>query len=148
MSRKITVLLMTLSVVMFANAQEYNLFDPADVDANGWIWFDTQEKIDKYIGQANNEDGKIDPNGKIIQLICADFGDYEDSTADPAVKGAGTDGEMESADAKTGAIVTASSSSAMNTNGGGFVVRMPSCVSFNIFISSGVKTYVRLLGTT
>lgn len=47
MSRKITVLLMTLSVVMFANAQEYNLFDPADVDANGWIWFDTQEKIDK-----------------------------------------------------------------------------------------------------
>lgn len=86
MSRKITVLLMTLSVVMFANAQEYNLFDPADVDANGWIWFDTQEKIDKYIGQANNEDGKIDPNGKIIQLICADFGDYEDSTADPAVK--------------------------------------------------------------
>lgn len=100
MSRKITVLLMTLSVVMFANAQEYNLFDPADVDANGWIWFDTQEKIDKYIGQANNEDGKIDPNGKIIQLICADFGDYEDSTADPAVKGAGTDGEMESADAK------------------------------------------------
>lgn len=86
MSRKITVLLMTLSVVMFANAQEYNLFDPADVDANGWIWFDTQEKIDKYIGQANNEDGKIDPNGKIIQLICADFGDYEDSTAGPAVK--------------------------------------------------------------
>ena len=74
MRRKITTLLMAFGAILFANAQEYNLFDPADVDANGWIWFDTQEKIDKYIGQANNEDGKIDPDGKIIQLICADFG--------------------------------------------------------------------------
>ncbi len=148
MNRKITVLLMALSVVMFANAQEYNLFDPADVDANGWIWFDTQEKIDKYIGQANNEDGKIDPNGKIIQLICADFGDYEDSTVDPTIKGVGTDGEMGGPGAKTGAIITAGASASMTTNGGGFVVRMPSCVSFNLFLSSEATTYVRLLGAT
>lgn len=139
---------MALSVVMFANAQEYNLFDPADVDANGWIWFDTQEKIDKYIGQANNEDGKIDPNGKIIQLICADFGDYEDSTVDPAIKGVGTDGELGGPGAKTGAIITAGASASMTTNGGGFVVRMPSCVSFNLFLSSEATTYVRLWGTT
>ena len=148
MNRKITVLLMVLSVVMFANAQEYNLFDPADVDANGWIWFDTQEKIDKYIGQANNEDGKIDPNGKIIQLICADFGDYEDSTVDPTIKGVGTDGEMGGPGAKTGAIITAGASASMTTNGGGFVIRMPSCVSFNLFLSSEATTYVRLLGAT
>ncbi len=148
MNRKITVLLMALSVVMFANAQEYNLFDPADVDANGWIWFDTQEKIDKYIGQANNEDGKIDPNGKIIQLICADFGDYEDSTVDPTIKGVGTDGEMGGPGAKTGAIITAGASASMTTNGGGFVVRMPSCVSCNLFLSSEATTYVRLLGAT
>ena len=148
MNRKTTVLLMALSVVMFANAQEYNLFDPADVDANGWIWFDTQEKIDKYIGQANNEDGKIDPNGKIIQLICADFGDYEDSTVDPTIKGVGTDGEMGGPGAKTGAIITAGASASMTTNGGGFVVRMPSCVSCNLFLSSEATTYVRLLGAT
>ena len=47
MSRKITVLLMTLSVVMFANAQEYNLFDPADVDANGWIWVRQTMKMER-----------------------------------------------------------------------------------------------------
>ena len=148
MRRKITTLLMAFGAILFANAQEYNLFDPADVDANGWIWFDTQEKIDKYIGQANNEDGKIDPDGKIIQLICADFGDYEDTTVDSEVKGAGPDKEIGGEKAKTGAIVTASSSAGMTANGGGFVVRMPSCVSFNLFVSSGVTTYVRMLGTT
>lgn len=148
MKKKITALLMVFSVITFTNAQEYNLFDPADVDANGWIWFDTQEKIDKYIGQANNEDGKIDPNGKIIQLICADFGNYDDSTVNPEIKGVGTDAEIGGTDAKTGAIITASASASMTTNGGGFVVRMPSCVSFNLFLSSEVTTYVRLLGTT
>ncbi|MCE8467455.1 T9SS type A sorting domain-containing protein [Bacteroides nordii] len=147
MRRKITTLLMAFGAILFANAQEYNLFDPADVDANGWIWFDTQEKIDKYIGQANNEDGKIDPDGKIIQLICADFGDYEDTTADPTLIGVGSDKEVGGENAKTGAIITASASASMTTNGGGFVVRMPSCVSFNLFLSSDATTCVRMLGT-
>lgn len=147
MIKKITTLLMAFSAVMFANAQEYNLFDPADVDKDGWIWFDTQEKIDKYIGQANNEDGLIDPNGKIIQLICADFGDYEDSSVSPTEVGVGSDKEIGGADAKTGAIITANASKAMSTNGGGFVVRMPSCTSFNLFVSCESTTYVRLLGS-
>lgn len=147
MIKKITTLLMAFSAVVFANAQEYNLFDPADVDKDGWIWFDTQEKIDKYIGQANNEDGLIDPNGKIIQLICADFGDYEDSSVSPTVVGVGSDKVLGGAGAKTGAIITADASGAMSTNGGGFVVRMPSCTSFNLFISSEANTCVRLHGS-
>lgn len=148
MIKKITTLLMAFSAVMFANAQEYNLFDPADVDKDGWIWFDTQEKIDKYIGQANNEDGLIDPNGKIIQLICADFQpDYEDSSVSPTVVGVGSDKLLGGEGAKTGAIITANASAAMSTNGGGFVVRMPSCTSFNLFVSCEGTTYVRLLGS-
>ena len=47
--------LLSISVVAAlstaANAQEtYNYFDPADCDANGWLWFDTQEKLEKYCG--------------------------------------------------------------------------------------------------
>lgn len=34
---KINILLMVLEQYYLVNAQEYNLFDPADVDANGWI---------------------------------------------------------------------------------------------------------------
>lgn len=42
-------------------------------DADGWLWFDSQEKIDKYVGLCNEADNKIDPMGKIIQMVPADI---------------------------------------------------------------------------
>lgn len=146
MKKKIT-LLMGTSLGFGCALQAQNLFDVKDVDANGWLWFDTAAKIEKYVGDANNADGKTDPNGKIIQMISADFGDYVDCTAGADIIGAGTDGIIEGLDAKKGGILIPGASSAMGTNGAGFAVRMPSCVSFNLYLSSDTKMYVRLKGS-
>lgn len=127
--------------------QAQNLFDKKDVDANGWLWFDTAEKIQKYVGDANNGEGKTDPNGKLIQMVCADFGEYEDCTAGADIVGAGTDGKISGSEAKTGGIRIPGAQTAMGTNGAGFVVRMPSCTSFNVYLSSDAKMYVRLQGS-
>jgi len=149
MKKKIfTIAMMCLGAFTYTHAQ-YNLFDAADVDADGWIWFDTQAKIDKYIGQADNENAKYDEGGKLIQLVAADIvPDYPESEASVDFVGAGTDGELNGPGAKTGAIKTAASSANMTGNGGGFIVKMPSCTSFNIMLSADSKMYARLLGTT
>lgn len=146
MKKIITTLLCLLLIFTYSNAQQ-NLFDAADVDADGWIWFNTQAKIDKYIGQANNEEAKYDEKGKIIQMISAGFGDYVDSEASPEFVGAGTDGVLGGTGALTGAIKLAPASATSSTNGGGFIVKMPSCTSFNICVSADSKMYVRLAGT-
>lgn len=130
-----------------ANAQK-NLFDAADVDANGWIWFDTQAKIDKYIGQSDNENAKYNESGKIIQMVSAGFGDYLDSEVSPEFTGAGTDGVLGTTGAHTGAIKLAAASANSTANGGGLIVKMPSCTSFSLCLSADSKMFVRLLGTT
>lgn len=143
---KISTLLLSLTCAVGAQAQEYNLFK--DVDADGWLWFDTQEKIDKYVGLCNEADNKIDPNGKIIQMVPADIApDYPATSADPFWQGAGEDGEIGSAGFRTGAIVTASASANMSANGGGFVVLMPSCTTYSICLSREGKTYVRMMAS-
>lgn len=147
MKKRIYSLMFVLGFTTLAFAQ-YNLFDAADCDADGWLWFDNQAKINKYIGQADNDYGKSNPDGKVIQMVCADFGDYEDTTVDPTVIGYGTDGELEGPGARTGAIKLASSSSSMSTNGGGIIIRVPSLSTLSIALSTGSKVYVRLLGST
>lgn len=143
---KISTLLLGLTCAVGAQAQEYNLFK--DVDADGWLWFDSQEKIDKYVGLCNEADNKIDPNGKIIQMVPADIApDYPATSADPFWQGAGEDGEIGSAGFRTGAIVTASASANMSANGGGFVVLMPSCTTYSICLSREGKTYVRMMAS-
>ena len=100
--------MLSLLFVMTANAQEYNLFPAADVDENGWLWFDTQAKIDKYVGLCNEDDYTVDPNGKIIQMVFANITpDYPETTADPDAYGVGTDAEFGSDGAKKGAIIIA-----------------------------------------
>lgn len=146
MKKRIYTLMFVLGITTLTFAQ-YNLFDAADCDENGWLWFDTQAKIDKYIGQADNDYGKSDPKGKILQLVGADHGDYEDSTVNPNFVGAGTDGTLGTAGAKTGAIILAPSSGSMSTNGGGLLVRVPSLSSLSLSFSAESTVYVRLLGT-
>ena len=50
MKKIFTLMLLAMACTMNIQAQEYNLFDPADGDADGWLWFDTDEKVEKYIG--------------------------------------------------------------------------------------------------
>lgn len=53
-------------------AQEYNLFPASVVDENGWLWFNSQNIVDQYVGVCKENDYKVDPEGKIIQMIYAD----------------------------------------------------------------------------
>lgn len=146
MKKIISTLFLGLACTIGVQAQEYNLF--YDVDADGWLWFDSQEKIDKYVGLCNEADNKIDPNGKIIQMVPADIApDYPPTYADPFWKGAGEGGEIGAEGFRTGAIITAASSAIGNPNGGGFVVLMPSCSSFSICLSREGQTCVRMMAS-
>ncbi len=146
MKKSIICLLFGISLTVNTQAQEYNLFH--DVDADGWLWFDTQEKIDKYVGVCDEENYKVDPNGKPIQMIYADiYPDYTETFVDVMWEGAGEGGEIAAAGFRTGAIVLAKASSLTGTNGGGFVVLMPSCSSYSICLSSEAGVYCRMMGS-
>lgn len=147
--RKILLSMAVFFSAMSLQAQEYNMFDKADVDANGWLWFDTQEKVDKYVGVCDEEDYKVNPNGKLIQMVYADQNPtYPETTVDPTAVGYGKGGEIGADGAKTGAIILAPSSSLTATNGGGIAILMPSCSTFSINISCSDKVFCQLLSTT
>ena len=145
--KKFSTLFLGLACAIGMQAQEYNLF--ADVDADGWLWFDSQEKIDKYVGICDENKYKVDPNGKVIQLVYADINPtYPSATADPYYIGVGADGEDYGTEGyKTGALVIPGSSGIMTTNGGGFVVCMPSCSSYSNCLSSLYSVRCRMLGS-
>ncbi len=146
MRTKATFFALCLACSMGAQAQEYNLFH--DVDADGWLWFDTDEKIEKYVGLCDEENYCVDPNGKVIQMVYADINpDYPATIADAFYVGAGAGGEIGAEGAHTGAIVTANASANMTANGGGIVVMMPSCSTFSMCLSREGKTYVRMMGS-
>lgn len=148
MKKIIYTLTCALACAFNVHAQEYNLFPASDVDADGWLWFDTQEKIDKYVGICDEENYKVDPNGKPIQLIYADImPDYPMSTADPYWIGAGEGGEIGAAGSRTGALIISKASDYSSKNGGGFVVQMPSCTSYGICLSREGITCVRMMAS-
>ena len=148
MKKIFTFMLLAVACSVNMQAQEYNLFDAEDVDADGWLWFDTDEKIEKYVGICNEEDYKIDPDGKLIQLVYADIlPDYPTPYADSWFVGAGTDGEIGGEGALTGSIVLPKSSGMLSTNGGGIAILMPSCKSLSICMSNDGQVRVRMMGT-
>lgn len=145
----------TLSLMMLAAMSGYaqtNLFDAADCDADGWIWFDTDAKIDKYVGNAIDkqdvngfdwENYTVNPNGKPIQLAFANITpDYPESYADATVVGTDAAGYVEGqeqyvpGEAKTGAIVLAAASAMMSPNGGCLILNLPSCSTISLYMSS------------
>ncbi len=146
MKKIVTTVCCAFACLCGAHAQ-YNMF--SDVDENGWLWFDSQEKIDKYVGICNEDEYKVDPNGKPIQLVYANiFNTYPDAEVDPYMEGFGTDGELGGPGFRTGAIIAPGASSQMGENGGGIVVCMPSCSTFSMCLSYDGSALVRMLGTT
>lgn len=146
MNKKITTLFFVCFALLSTASAQYNLFNSNDVDADGWLWFDTQEKIDKYISTTNNEDGIYDPAGKIIQLMDAPMSNnYAESEVSPEFIGIGSDRIEGGINAKIGGIKLAPASGLMSANGSGIIVKMPSCTSFNVFFSSTdqIRPYLR-----
>ena len=152
--KKIFTLALLAMAAMSANAQ-YNLFDPADVDADGWLWLDTQAKIDKYVGAFDEDNYTVNPNGKIIQMAFANITpDYPETVADPTVVGTDEAGYIEGQEgytpgqAKTGAIVLAPASAMMSMNGGCLVLNLPSCATISLYLSSEMRMLGRTLMVT
>lgn len=135
--KKFLLPVVALASVLAVNAQKtYNYFDAADVDANGWLWFDTQAKIDKYVGfQTPSTTPKI-------MLQSATFenadGEYAEPFADPEQPGCNADGELAGEGAKVGAIVLNPGSKATNDtpDGGGIMLWLPDCAEVSVYVSA------------
>ena len=122
-------------MMMGGMAQTYNYFDKADVDADGWLWFDTQEKIDKYVGFGSKFKIQLQPCGYEDESY-----QYPEPWADPEVPGYNASGEEGGEGAKFGAIVLNPSSSSSgagldNPNGGGFMMWLPDCAQMDVYLS-------------
>lgn len=153
---KKTLLFITMLAATLTASAQKNLFDAADVDADGWLWFDTPEKIEKYVGLIDEDNYRLNPTGKPIQLVYADqLPDYPAPVADAEMYGIGSDGYQYGEipeggglpmgmDAVKGAIMLPKATANQTYNGGGIAVMMPSCVEFGLKLSSEAKMYMRL----
>lgn len=131
--KKLLLTMAAMAAMTAANAQTtYNYFDPSDCDANGWLWFDTQEKIDKYCGFGSKYK---------IQLQSATFEDGDGQFAEPECyadeEGYNEAGELGGEGSRTGAIILpAASTTNDNPNGGGIMMWLPDCAEFDLFLST------------
>ena len=141
--KKTLLTLAAFAVVGTLSAQTtYNFFDPADCDADGFLWFDTKEKLDKYVGYDIPKKEKffkiklIDPNYEL-----ADFS-IPECIADANYVGYGTDGVKGGAGAKKGAIMLPvagedfSALFAPSGHGGGILLHLPDCAKVDFYVSA------------
>lgn len=146
--KKFYFMMALILCAMSATAQNYNLFSASDIDKDGWLWFDTQAKVEKYVGICDEENYKADPNGKKIQMIYADqLPTYPQTTVDPDAIGYGKGGELKAEGYKKGAIILPAASAIGATNGGGILIMMPSCSELSINVSCEGKVTCRLLSS-
>lgn len=141
------ILLCAAVMATFAsmNAQTYNFFDPRDCDSDGWLWFDSQAKLDKYCGDWG--DYKIILSGAQYE---DSEGQYRDCELDPTIFGYNTKGYQYVTDADgneiepleraagtwTGAIITPQAKSYGAQNGGGIILHLPDLAEFSVAMSS------------
>lgn len=150
MKKSITSLFLMLACTFGAQAQtESYPFDAADVDADGWLWFDTAEKIEKYVGVS--KDGKLDPNGKIFQLITTSTAaeaeePFNTTFATDTITGFANDKYIDQL--KKGAIVlNGASQNGKYDDGGAVLINLPSCKEMHMFLSCHASAWVYLSGT-
>lgn len=147
--KKLYFMMALILCAMSATAQNYNLFSASDIDKDGWLWFDTQAKVDKYVGTCDEDNYKADPNGKKIQMVYADqVPNYPPTTVDPDAIGYGKGGEVGTEGYKKGAIILAPASALLQPNGGGILIMMPSCSELSINVSCESKVGMQLCSTT
>jgi hypothetical protein len=119
-----------LACACVASFAATNLFDASDVDSRGWLWFDTQAKIDKYVGE-----------GKLVQLVPSGVpnadGELPEPTCDPTLVKTGKNWNTgDTAYTRTGAIILPPSESNSAQNGGAILMKISSCDSLAFCFSS------------
>lgn len=155
--KKFLLSVAAVAAVMSANAQTYNFFDPRDCDADGWLWFDTQAKLDKYCGDWG--DYKIILSGAQYE---DSEGQYRECELNPTIFGYNTEGYQYVTDADgnnieplqraagtwTGAIITPRAKSYGAVDGGGILLHLPDCAEFSVAMSSESPIYqMTLMGS-
>lgn len=136
--RKALLSFAVMAAAVAANAQTtYNYFDPADCDSDGWLWLDTQEKLDKYVGFQG-----LGPDPKIM-LLSASYenadGEYPEPYTDAEIKGYNAAGVQGGEGSWTGGIVLNGSKTANGSdspNGGGFMLHLPDLAQFDVKLST------------
>lgn len=139
--KKTLLTLAAFAVVGTLNAQTtYNFFDPADCDADGFLWFDTQAKLDKYAGYVTKT------KSFKVQLLDGDYElpdfSYPESITDASYVGYGTDGVKGGVGSKTGAIMLPvagedfSVLTAPSNHGGGILLHLPDCAKVDFYVSA------------
>lgn len=124
-----------LAAFTAANAQQtYNYFDPADCDADGWLWFDTQEKLDKYCGYT--DEYKIILSGATYE---DSEGQYADCELDPTIQGYNKAGEQGGEGSWTGGIIIPRAKTFGTQDGGGIILSLPDLAEFSVAMSSENK---------
>lgn len=150
MKKFFTLVALALAVASGVNAQTYNLFPQWAVDSNGWLWFDTADKINTFVGEIDAETYTVKMDGKIVQMAAADFDPYAETFASPdsvGVGGTGAEAAVGGPGAKKGAIILAAASGLGKDNGGGILLKLPSLATLSVSLSSTAKKGVRILAT-
>lgn len=132
--------LLTLAALstLAANAQQtFNYFDPKDCDADGWLWFDSQAKLDKYCGFT------LPDKQYKISLLTATFENaemgFDEPQLDGTIKGYNAAGELGGTGSWTGGIVLCGSKNANGSdapNGGGIMLQLPDLAEFSLALST------------
>lgn len=150
MKKIFTLAAFALVLASSVQAQTYNLFPSWAVDADGWLWFNSQDKIDTYVGSINNDTYVADLSGKIIQMADANFDPYAATTVsatEVGIGGTGDDAVVGGPGAITGAIVLSPASGITKSNGGGILLKLPSLSTLSISLSSTDKKFVVVRAT-
>ncbi|MDY3852605.1 MAG: T9SS type A sorting domain-containing protein [Prevotella sp.] len=139
MKKFFTLVALALAVASGVNAQTYNLFPQWAVDSNGWLWFDTADKISAFVGKIDEDNYAVKMDGKIVQMAGANHGEYEETVASAetvGVAGTGNDAAVGAPGSKTGSIVLAAASGLGADNGGGLLLKLPSLSTLSVNLSS------------
>lgn len=138
MKKIFTLAAFALVLASSVQAQTYNLFPSWAVDADGWLWFNSQDKIDAFVGDFDKDSYKANPNGKIIQMAEADYDPYQSATVsitEVGVGGQGNDAAVGGPGHRTGAIVLPKASKINTANGGGILLMLPSLATLSLSVS-------------
>lgn len=139
MKKTITSLFVMLACAFSAQAQTNSYpFDASDVDEDGWLWFDTPEKIEKYVGVS--KDGKLDPNGKIFQMVTTNAAasaqkPFNQTFATDTIHGWGDPHDLENTKKQGAIVLHVATENATAKNGGAILINLPSCKTMHMNLS-------------
>lgn len=141
--KKLLLSIAVLAACGSVNAQQtYNYFDPADCDADGWLWLNTQAKLDKYCGFKSDGTFKIYLEANTV--MDPQTMSYSEPYTDATIKGYNEAGVEGGEGSWTGGIVLPAGSSSIGTipaDGGGILLNLPDCAEYSVAFSTE-KNYI------